>query len=100
VEVEPDTRGKKDLFGAIDGSYLGRQITIKVRDASSGKVLFKSGDITVSPKDDIKPIRLEKVSGAEGRHGQRLEVVIIDTDNEEILATADVTLKLDMDEWL
>jgi len=100
VEVEPDTRGKKDMFGEIDGNYLGRQITVKVRDAATGKILFKSGTIAVSPKDDIRQIKIEKVSGAEGRYGQNLNLVILDADNEEILATADVTLKLDMDEWL
>jgi len=100
VEIEPETRGKKNLFGEIEGIYLGRQIMVKVRDAASGKVLFKSGAVAVSPKDDVRQIRLEKVSGAEGRYGQKLDLVILDTDNEEILATADVTLKLDMDEWL
>ncbi|MFH1148378.1 MAG: PglZ domain-containing protein [Pseudomonadota bacterium] len=100
VEVEPETRGKKDLFGRIDGSYLGRQIAIKVRDAASGKTLFKSADVSVSPKDDVRQVKLEKVPGAEGRYGQKLNLVVIDADNEEILATADVTLKIDMDEWL
>ena len=100
VEIEPETRGMKNLFGDIEGSYLGRQITVKVRDAASGKMLFKSGAVAVSPKDDVRQIRLEKISGAEGRYGQKLDLVILDTDNEEILATADVTLKLDMDEWL
>jgi len=100
VEIEPETRGKKSMFGEIDGSYLGRQIAVKVRDAASGKILFKSRDMAVSPKDDVKQINLEKVSGAEGRYGQKLDLVILDADNEEILATADVTLKMDMDEWL
>ena len=100
IEIEPETRGKKNLFGEIDGSYLGRQITVKVRDAASGKMLFKSGAVAVSPKDDLRQIKLEKVQGAEGRYGQKLQLVILDADNEEILATADVILKLDMDEWL
>lgn len=100
VEIEPETRGKKNLLGEIDGSYLGRQITIKIRDAASGKLLFKSGTVSVSPKDDIKQIKLEKVVGVEGRYGQKLNLVAIDADNEEILATADVKLKIDMDEWL
>ena len=100
VEIEPETRGKKNLLGEIDGSYLGRQITVKIRDAASGKMLFKSGAVSVSPKDDIKQIKLEKVAGAEGRYGQELNLLVIDADNEEILATADVTLKIDMDEWL
>jgi hypothetical protein len=100
VEIEPETRGKKSLFGEIEGSYLGRQIAVKIRDAASGKILFKSSTVAVSPKDDIRQIKLEKVPGAEGRYGQKLSLVILDADNEEILATADVTLKLDMDEWL
>jgi len=100
IEIEPETRAKKNLFGEVDSSYLGRQITIKVRDSASGKILFKSGALAVSPKDDLRQIKLEKVQGAEGRYGQKLQLVILDADNEEILATADVTLKLDMDEWL
>ena len=100
VEIEPETRGKKNLFGEIDSSYLGRQIAVKVRDTVSGKMLFKSGAVAVSPKDDIRQIKLEKVPGAEGRYGQKLQLAVLDADNEEILATADVTLKLDMDEWL
>lgn len=66
VEIEPETRGKKNLLGEIDGSYLGRQIAVKIRDAASGKILFKSGDIAISPKDDIRQVKLEKVAGAEG----------------------------------
>jgi len=62
--------------------------------------LFKSGDIAISPKDDIRQVKLVKVSGAEGRYGQKLTLFILDADNEEILASADVTLKIDMDEWL
>jgi hypothetical protein len=100
VEIEPETRGKKNLLGEFDGSYLGRPIAIKIRDAASGKILFKSEDIAVSPKDDIRQVQLNKVSGAEGSYGQKLTLVILDADNEEILATADVTLKIDMDEWL
>jgi hypothetical protein len=100
VEIEPETRGKKDILGEIDGSYLGRQIVVKIRDTASGNILFKSGDIAVSPKDDIRQVKLKKVSGAEGRYGQKLTLFILDTDNEEILASADVTLKIDMDEWL
>lgn len=100
VEVEPETRGMKNLFGEIDGNYLGRQIILKIRDAASGKILFKSDAAAVSPKDEIKQIKLEKVSGAEGRYGQKLTLEILDADNEEILAHAEVTLKLDMDEWL
>ena len=93
-------RGKKDIVGEIAGNYLGRQIAVKIRDTASGKILFKSGDISVSPKDDIQQIKLEKIAGAEGRYGQKLTLVILDADNEEILATTDVTLKIDMDEWL
>jgi hypothetical protein len=100
VEIEPETRGKKNLLGEIDGSYFGRQIAVKIRDSASGKILFKSGDVSVSPKDDVRQVKLEKVPGAEGRYGQKLNLVIIDADNEEILATTDVTLKMDMDEWL
>jgi hypothetical protein len=100
VEIEPETRGKKNLLGEIDGNFLGRQITIKIRDDASGKMIFKSGAVSVSPKDDIKQIKLEKIAGAEGRYGQKMNLVVIDADNEEILATADVTLKIDMDEWL
>jgi len=100
VEIEPETRGKRNIFGEIDGSYLGRQVTIKIRDEASGKMLFKSGDIAVSPKDDIRRVKLEKVSGAEGHYGQKLALVVSDTDNDEILAMADVILKIDMDEWL
>lgn len=100
VEIEPDTRGKKNLFGEVDGGYLGREIIVKVRDPASGKTFFRSGPVAVSPRDDVRQIRLEKVSGAEGRYGQKLDLVILDADNEEILVTQEVILKVDMDEWL
>jgi len=100
VEIEPDTRGKKNLLGEIDGSYLGRQITIKIRDAASGKVLFKSAAVAVSPHDEVRQIKLAKVSGAEGRFGQKLTLEIVDADDEALLTTAEVVLKTDMDEWL
>ena len=100
VEIEPDTRGKKNLLGEIDGSYLGRQIAVKIRDAASGKVLFKSAAVAVSPHDEVKQIKLVKVLGAEGRFGQKLTLEIVDADDEALLTTAEVVLKTDMDEWL
>jgi len=100
IEIEPETRRQKSLFGEIDRSYLGRQILVKVRDVASGKMLFRSDAIPVSPRDNLRQIKLEKIPGAEGQYGQKLHLAILDADNEEILAFADVTLKLDMDEWL
>jgi len=100
VELEPETRAKKDLFGELADGYLGRQVCVKVRDDDSGKAFFKSGVIAVSPKDEVRQVRLEKVPGAEGRYGQQLILVVMDADSEEILQTTAVTLKLDMDEWL
>jgi hypothetical protein len=100
VELEPETRSKIDLFGELSGKYLGRQICIKIRDDASGKAFFKSQAVAVSPKDEVRQVRLEKVPGAEGRYGQQLTLVVMDADSEEILQSAAVTLKVDMDEWL
>lgn len=100
VEIEPETRGKKNLLGEIDGSYLGRQVAVKIRDAASGKVLFKSPAVAVSPHDEVRQIKLAKVSGAEGRFGQKLTMEIVDADDETLLTSAEVVLKTDLDEWL
>ncbi len=100
IEIEPETLGQKNLFGEMDSRILGRPVAARIRDAVSGKILFKSGDISVSPKDDIRTIKLEKVAGAEGRYGQKLNLTIIDSDDEEILASAGVILKIEMDDWL
>ena len=100
IEIEPDTRGKKNMFGEIDGSYLGRQIYVKAKEKISGKILFKSEAVSVNPKDDVRKIKLEKVSGAEGRYGEKIDLTVLDGDNEEILDTAELTLKIDMDDWI
>ena len=56
--------------------------------------------MAVSPHDDVRQIKLAKVSGAEGRFGQKLTLEIVDADDEALLTTAEVVLKTDMDEWL
>jgi hypothetical protein len=64
VEIEPDTRGKKNLLGEIDGRLPSRSAT-----PPRGRSFSNQPPWPVSPHDEVRQIKLAKVSGAEGRFG-------------------------------
>jgi len=100
VEVAPSAAAQKDMFGSVDKNLLGRQVLVKVVDPNTGKLLFKSrSPVTVEPGGGSITLELTKVEGAEAAVGTNLQILVVDADDEEIMDQAQVTLKVELDEW-
>jgi hypothetical protein len=56
--------------------------------------------VTVKPNDEVTAVQLKLAdSKPQPKYGDPLTVVLLDADDEEILAREDVELKVDIDEW-
>lgn len=88
------------LFGANE-KLMARRARVKVQDPATGKVLFRHDDpVTVEPSGEPITLLLKFVNqDSNARYGMRLLAQVIDADDEEILASEEVTLKVDLDEW-
>jgi hypothetical protein len=88
------------LFGANE-KLMSRRARVKVQDPATGKVLFRHDDpVTVEPSGEPITLLLKFVNqDSNARYGMRLLAQVIDADDEEILASEEVTLKVDLDEW-
>ena len=87
------------MFG--DSNLLSRRAIVKVKDSSTGKVVFKHAQpVTVEPEGDVQTIQLGIVDPKpELAYNTPLEVLVLDADDEEILAREEITLKVQIDEW-
>jgi len=99
VQVEAGIAGMT-LFGP-DEKQLARRVLVKVRDLATGKLVFKhSESVTVEPGGEPVTIQLELVEPKPSLpYGTPLVIVVLDADDEEILAREEITLKVDIDEW-
>lgn len=90
-----------DLSGGVDKNQLSRQVIIKIFRKDTGSLLFKSKSaMTVQPGGDLEPIELVKVDGETAPFNSKLDICLLDADNEQVLETRTVTLKVEIDEWL
>ena len=80
---------------------LARQTIVKVKNPSTGKVIFKHSEmVTVEPDGEILTVQLEIVEPRpELAYNTPLEVLVIDADDEEILAREEITLKVEINDW-
>jgi hypothetical protein len=99
IQVEPGD-SEAGLFGA-DERKLARRARIKVLDPTTGKVIFKHDDpVTIEPGGKAITVLLKYANKEAGtQYGMKMSVQVIDADDEEILASEEVTLKVDLDEW-
>ena len=99
IQVEPGD-SEAGLFGA-DERKLARRARIKVLDPTTGKVIFKHDDpVTIEPGGKAITVLLKYANKEAGtQYGMKMSVLVIDADDEEILASEEVTLKVDLDEW-
>ena len=99
VQVQAGVSGQTTMFA--DSDMLARQAMVKVKDPSSGKVVFKHREpVTVEPDGQPLTIQLEIVEPRpELAYNAPLEVLVIDADDEEILAREEVTLKGEINDW-
>lgn len=99
VEVAPAAMQKK-MFGTVDENLLSRQVCVKVQDPITGKLIFKSRNpMSIEPGSGSKTLDLIKVEGSEAKVGSKLDIVLFDADDEEILDKNSVILQVELDEW-
>jgi len=100
IEIGPGTPAQVDLSGTIDANLLSRNVFLKVIEPNTGKIIFKSKqNYLIEPGG--KPIiaEIQKLEGAEAPFGANLQLLVCDSDDEEILDKSDVVLKVELDEW-
>jgi len=99
IDIGPSA-AQAELFGAVDENLLSRRVVIKISDPASGKVLFRSkSNVLVEPGGTIQSVEVVKVDGAEAKVGARLDIVLLDSDDEEVLDSKQIDLKIELDEW-
>jgi hypothetical protein len=88
------------LFGANE-KFVARRARVKVLDPATGKILFRHDDpVTVKPGGKPLTLLLKFANqDSDAHYGMPLLAQVIDADDEEILASEEVTLKVDLDEW-
>lgn len=98
VQVQAAATGQ--LFN-VDVNLLSRRVLVKVKDPSTGKLVFKHPDpVTVEPEGQPITIQLGLVSPKpELAYGTTLVVEVLDADDEELLTREDVELKVEITDW-
>jgi hypothetical protein len=99
VQLQAGATGQSTMFA--DSDMLARQAFVKVRDPANGKVVFKHREpVTVDPDGAAVIVQLEIVEPRpELAYNTPLEILVIDADDEEILAREAITLKVAIDDW-
>jgi len=101
VQIESAYSEQGRLFG-VDSALLVRRVFVRVRDPKSGKVVFKHPQpVTVEPGGESSTIQLDKADSAPLlKYGDRLDIEVIDADDDDLLTREKITLKVDIDdEW-
>jgi hypothetical protein len=102
VEVAPGVPYVQKTLGghcALNEKSLSRRVLVKVISPSTGKAIFKSSPENIEPAGETKTVELKRVEGADARIDSKLEMMLLDADDDEVLDRADVTLKVELDEW-
>jgi len=99
VQVQAGVTGQTTFFG--DSNLLSRQALVKVKEPGSGKVVFRHPEpVAVEPDGAAVTIQLEVVKPAPDLpYNTQLDVLVLDADDEEILAREEVTLKVEINDW-
>jgi PglZ domain len=98
VQVQAASTGR--LF-STDSNLLSRRVLVKIKDASSGKVVFRHSEaMTIEPDGPVVTIQLTIVSPKpEMAYGSPLVVEVLDADDEELLIRENAELKIEITEW-
>ena len=94
IEIEP---GQSGLFDATDRKLTGRRVIVKVVQPGSGRLIFISEEsVAIEPGGDRQAFPLVFKNKAE--FGEKLEICLLDDDDEEILETRPVVFRVEADE--
>jgi len=86
---------------ATDTNVLARRVIVKVKEPDSGTLVFKHSEaVTVMPDGEPITVNLQLVEPKpELEYDTPLLVQVLDADNEEILTSEPITLKVEINEW-
>ena len=86
---------------ATETNVLARRVMVKVKEPVSGALVFKHGEpVSVEPDGDPVTVSLQLVDPRpELAYGTQLVAQVLDADNEEILTSESITLKVEINEW-
>jgi hypothetical protein len=100
VQAGVSAASKGRLF-ATDTKQLSRRVLVKVRDPSTGSLVFRHAEaVTVEPNGEPITVNLTLVDPRPVlAYDTPLLVQVLDADNEELLAHEDIALKVDLNEW-
>jgi len=99
VQLEAGVRGQTSFIP--DSTQLTRRVLIKIRETSSGKLIFKHTEpVIIEPSGKPVTVQLQMVEPRpKVPYGSDLEIEVLDADDEEPLVKEKVILKVDIDEW-
>ena len=99
VQLEAGVKGQTSLIP--DSTQLTRRVLVKVRDTSSGKLIFKHTEpVIIEPSGKPVTVQLQMVEPRpKVPYGSDLEIEVLDADDEEPLVREKVILKVAIDEW-
>jgi hypothetical protein len=100
VQAGVSTPSGGRLFAA-ETNVLARRVMVKVKEPTGGALVFKHGEpVTVEPDGEPVTVNLQLVEPKpELAYGTQLMVQVLDADNEEILTSEPITLKVEINEW-
>ena len=94
IEIEP---GQSGLFDATDQKLTGRRVTVKVVQPESGRLIFISEEsVAIEPGGDRQAVTL--VFKNKAGFGEKLEIRLLDDDDEETLEARPVIFQVEADE--
>ena len=100
LQVQAAGTGQLLLLGP-DSDLIPRSVIVKIVEKESGKLVFRHADsILVQPEGPPITVQLNIIEPRpELPFGAKLSVIVIDADDEEILAREEVPLKTDINDW-
>ncbi len=84
--------------GLFSEDALPRRVTVVIRDAATSAILFRAGEVSVTPDLDTMSVTLEPTAEPASR-GTEVRIEVRDATNEDVIARSDSVLMVDKDDW-
>ena len=100
LQVQAAGTGQLLLLGP-DSDLIPRSVIVKVVEQETGKLVFRHTDsVLVRPEGPPLTVQLNIIEPRPDLpFGTKLSVIVIDADDEEILAREEVPLKTEINDW-
>ncbi len=84
--------------GLFPEDALPRRVTSVIRNATTGAILFRSGEVTLTPDLDTMTVTLDPTAEPAAR-GTEVRIEVRDATNDEVIARGDSVLLVEKDDW-